>query len=65
MRRLNCFTGQILVLDSAVVKIQNVISSRGHFLTNEVNHHRETIKLIKIHFIVMKNNNIVSQIFML
>ena len=56
MRGLNCFTGPILVLDSAVVKIQNVISSRGYFLTYAFNHQRETFKLIKIHCAVIKLN---------
>ena len=42
------FTGQIFALDSAVVRRQKLFSSHGGFLTNPVNHHRETIKLFNI-----------------
>ena len=32
------------VLDSDVVKTQKLFTSHGGFLTNAMNHHRETIK---------------------
>ena len=44
--RTSIATGLELTLDPAVVKTQNLFSSREGFLTYALYHHRETIKSI-------------------
>ena len=49
-RRYWCgtLTGLIFALDSAVVKSQNLFSSRGGFLPYAMYHHRERTKSINL-----------------